>query len=167
MNKPLKEQLMAKRRPVSDHCAICRLPIEEIGGKRLVCTLFEGVKIGHIDTPPVTYGFLASIRRPHYFRRLSGKFDQTVVHFWGSLWDEDRIENTLEFAQNGERPWFCQKCSGRALCGKCGSPRVWAPGAESMDDHGKVSHGSILGVATPCSKCESGDIKTKRNEEGD
>lgn len=125
---------MARRKPYS-RCAVCNRTLEETGGKRLVSTHTFSVSVCNPQTP------IGNLRHPARTIRLDGVFRDVIVAMFGPrLWTDESVTHIREAIQEGFRPWFCQRCAERDLCPTCGSPMTTVPGANHMEDDGRVWH---------------------------
>lgn len=136
---------MARRLPAKV-CAVCGCSIEETQGARLIAARDLGISLCGASTP------LAELRHPVRTQPLTDKYRGVILAITGALlWREDIMARIRQAAQNGERPWFCQRCAGTGLCTECGDPLNRAAGCDYVDDEGRILHSPVL--AGPACRC--------------
>lgn len=83
--------------------------------------------------------------------RLEGSHVQTILVTSGLCMEDHFVIQARETVYRGERPWVCQRCANYALCQICGASLARAPGADHMEDNGRIVHTPILGFKPACS----------------
>jgi len=141
---------MTKRMP--PNCVMCDRPLDETGGVRLIWAGSFGVTLRTIQNK------LGEHHHPSRTIRLEDNYRDVVVVLFGK-WSAEAIERARQVAQEGLRPWFCQRCAWKALCPKCGEPMRPVGGADVLGDDGKIRHApAVSGMGTRCRNSDCVDF---------
>lgn len=132
--------------PTAATCFVCDLPIDRVGGQKLVHTKLRGTVLSPESK---------RLAKPNYqaIRKIQ-ESPGLYVHAWGEppFLSERALERVLESYTSGFQPWFCQRCGNRS-CHLCGHSNLWlAYGDYAFNDvQGSYYHkGANLGVSPPC-----------------
>ncbi len=132
--------------PTAQACLICRQPVENIGGQKLIRTKLRGTALLH----------QADSNRYPGVRAWESLFGSCDLYFtvWGeeSIFTDQIVAKARREYLNGMQPWFCQKC-GKRSCHLCGEPlNVLAYGDYAFAEGGRgfYGQGPNLGANPGC-----------------
>ena len=145
----IKSKIEKKNRKPSSRCLLCKMTIDEIGGKRIVAQK----TLGTFSSKTYRGGGDPD------FPDLSIKLDDAnyiVLRGKKGMWTDELIERAKEIYLNNECPWFCQKCAGKT-CHICGEIMNNPIGSNVIYDDGCILHVAALGYNPGCvnESCEN------------
>ena len=134
----------------AESCSVCRLSIEDVGGRRLLTTNTRSLLIRGSATD------WRGRRREVRAAQLKGEFRQLFVVVTGFSEQDEILIRACAQAQAGQTPWFCQRCAGQ-VCERCGALTREVPGSTFLADDERTTYYALLPIGEPaCSnqKCK-------------
>lgn len=113
-----------------ERCVGCQRTLAEVGGQRIVAS--DGLISG-----------------------LSLNIVNEELEVSGLYWPPFARWRARRVVRAGGHPWVCQRCAGKALCRRCGTPYDRAPGAMVITDDGRVCNVALYcGMGMRCQICD-------------
>ena len=138
---------MLKKIP-APNCVICEQPLEVTGGRRVYWSSINSILLeNQPEKLPPTWRVV----------QLTVKHHKEYLALFGSIWNEQTINQAIGAVQQGYIPWFCQRCGKVGLCLHCGNLLTSPPGTEILKDDGSTAHVPVFAGLAPCPVCGQRD----------
>ena len=144
-----KSKIGKKKRKPSSHCLLCKMTIDEIGGKRVGAQKTLGTFSSK------TYRGGGDPDFPDFSIKLDDA-NYIVLRGKKGMWTDELIEKVKEIYLNNECPWFCQKCASKT-CHICREILNNPIGSDVIHDDGCILHVAASGYNPGCvnESCEN------------